>query len=575
MPALVVPGVSVEARFDVLPPLPAPSGVVGAVGIVDRPPSGGGLVAVTKVAELRELLGPGTTATLPEGVHALANGAQELVVAPVLGGGPASLTLLDRDGNGSVLLRCRSNGAWGNGLAAEVREIANAAGDTVRVTLRLLRRGKVAETFPDLQMVSGMPDDLFAAINGRSALVVAVDPGLGDKLPAVGTFAFDDAGTPIEVKAEGVDTVLLKLVPGDGISAEGLSVRINAGGAGKVDVQVFQGGLKEELDGLVMNPDSDDYLPYALVTRSRYLRAVPQSTTKLPAATAAPVPFENGTSPNVDAYTTAIALLEDDPRVNLVVASIEPLRANAEAHQIHQALLAHAVRMADAGAPRIAFGAVTADEQSSLDKIKDHAAAVRNRRFALVSPAGAAGAVAGAIARLRPEIAPTFKPVPLLGLAPASYRESQLNRLLGAATNLLVVQARTGRGVIVLKGIDTTGDQLSVTRVADQAIRATKAIAEGFIGRPNTADAKMAMRQQIVATFTRMEREGALVPSADGADPAFLVDVYSTQLDFAQGIVRIDIAVRPVRATLRGLRRKGIMILSRRPTSPGIHSRVL
>ena len=38
------------------------------------------------------------------------------------------------------------------------------------------------------------------------------------------------------------------------------------------------------------------------------------------------------------------------------------------------------------------------------------------------------------------------------------------------------------------------------------------------------------------------------VPSTDGKDPAFIVDVYSTQLDFAQGIVRVDIAVRPVRA---------------------------
>ena len=51
-----------------------------------------------------------------------------------------------------------------------------------------------------------------------------------------------------------------------------------------------------------------------------------------------------------------------------------------------------------------------------------------------------------------------------------------------------------------------------------------------------------------MATLTRMERAGALVPSTDGTDPAFIVDVYSTQQDFAQGIVRIDIAVRPVRA---------------------------
>jgi hypothetical protein len=45
-----------------------------------------------------------------------------------------------------------------------------------------------------------------------------------------------------------------------------------------------------------------------------------------------------------------------------------------------------------------------------------------------------------------------------------------------------------------------------------------------------------------------MEREGALVPSTDGSDPAFSVDVYSTQLDFGQGIVRVDIAIRPVRS---------------------------
>jgi len=122
-----------------------------------------------------------------------------------------------------------------------------------------------------------------------------------------------------------------------------------------------------------------------------------------------------------------------------------------------------------------------------------------------------------------------------------------LSLLLGSEFNLLVVQARAGRGVIVLRGLDTTGDQISVTRVADQAIRETKAISENFIGRLNTDDARNALEQQIVATFLRLQRDGALVPSVDGTDPAFLVDVYSIQQDFAQGIVRIDIAVRPVR----------------------------
>jgi len=41
--------------------------------------------------------------------------------------------------------------------------------------------------------------------------------------------------------------------------------------------------------------------------------------------------------------------------------------------QIHQALVAHAVAMADNGAPRIAFGSITADEQPDLNKIRDHA----------------------------------------------------------------------------------------------------------------------------------------------------------------------------------------------------------
>src|SRR5262249_14592571 len=215
---------------------------------------------------------------------------------------------------------------------------------------------------------------------------------------------------------------------------------------------------------------------------------------------------------------------------------------------IHQALVAHAVTMADNGAPRIAFGSVSIAEQPDLGLIRDHAATARNRRFVLVSPSGAEGAVAGLVGRLNQQDSTTFKPVPLFGIPAARYRESELNRLLGPAINLCVVQDRAGHGVVVLKGIDTTGDQISVTRVADEAIRETKAIAEIFIGQLNSEQSRTALKQQIVATFTRMERAGALVKSTDGTDPAFVVDVYSTQQDFAQGIVRVEIAVRPVRA---------------------------
>jgi hypothetical protein len=553
MPALVVPGVRVEARFDVLPPLPATSGILGAVGIVDRPPRGGGLVGVTKTTEIRQLLGPGTIGSMPEVGHALGNGASEVVISSVAGGRAASARLLNANSEEVVLLRARSNGAGSNALRVEVRTVTNAANEVVRVSLRLLRAGTTLETFSDLRVAPGQPDDLFEAINQQSSYIIATDPGFATVAPRTGTYVFTDDVTEINVPEPSPGTRnIMVLRPAADAASAGLSVQITAGAeAGTSDVRVFQRGLQEEFTGLVVDPDSDRYLPYVLANESRLVRFTPLSsrtTNQMPAATSTPVEFTNGESPTVQQYQDAIDRLADDPRIDLVTASVERGRATAEVRQIHQALAAHAVAMADNAAPRIAFGSVTATEANNLDQIREHSALVRSRRFVLVSPPGAEGAVAGLIGRLNPQDSPTFKSVPLFGVAPARYRESELNRLLGSTTNLLVVQERVGRGVVVLRGLDTSGDQISVTRVADIAIRETKAISENFIGQLNSAEARLALKQQIVATFTRMEREGALVPSTDGTDPAFLVDVYSTQLDFAQGIVRVDIAIRPVRS---------------------------
>jgi len=553
MATLVVPGVRVEARFDVLPPLPAQSGIVGVAAIVDRPPTPPRLVGVTKPSEVREVLGPGTAAAAPEVVHALANGAQEVVVSPVEGGSPASVVLNNRDGNPAVQLRLRANGDFGNTVAADVRAITDAAGEPVRVTLRLLQAGQVVEAFNDLVVEPGQPGDLFAAVNAQSGFCVAVDPGFAVAAPAPGTYALPLDGAAVPVPRQGAVATLFSLLADAGVDPAGLSVRIDVAAADRIDVRVSRdGALQEEFTRLTMDPDSDRHLPGVLLASSS-LVDVRQANSlagvaRLPAATTGPVPFAGGSSPTVNQYRAAIERLADDSRINVVLAAIEPTRTDATVRQIHQALVAHAVAQADAGAPSIAFGSVTPGEQGDLDRIRDHAATVRNRRFVLVSPAGAAGAVAGLVGRLNPEESPTFKGVPLFGVPPATYRESELNRLLGPTHNALVVQQRAGRGVIALRGIDTTGDQISVTRVADAAIREVKAIAENFIGQLNSADARTALRQQIVATFTRMERAGALVTSTDGSDPAFLVDVYSTQLDFAQGIVRIDVAVRPVRA---------------------------
>lgn len=553
MPALVVPGVRVEARFDILPPLPAASGILGAAGIVDRPPLQPGLISVTKVAEIRDLLGPGTEVSMPQIVDALANGVSEVLVSAVSGGSSAFVDLLNANSQAAVRLRCRSRGAFGNALSADVRAVLGGEdGKTlVRVTLRLLRGGQVVELFPDLRILPGAVDDLFQTINTSSRYVVALDPGFDGAVPAAGTYS-PDANNVMTIPRDGTIVPLMELVVADGANADGLSVQIALSSDKKtISMQMFQAGLQESFTGLVTDPDDDNYLPFILQTQSRLVRARIDNSlaadVRMPKATDAPVAFHDGVSPTTDQYAEAIDRLSDDTRADLVLAAIEPNRPRGEVRAIHQQLVAHAVKMADDGAPRIAFGSLAGDE-TKLNDIREHSALIRNRRFALVAPSGAEGAVVGIIGRLNPQDSPTFKPVPLFGRAPAAFRQGDLNRLLGPTTNLLVVQDRAGHGVVVLRGLDTTGDQISVTRVADEAIRETKAISENFIGELNTEQARTALKQQIVSTLTRMERAGALVPSTDGKDPAFIVDVYSTQLDFAQGIVRVDIAVRPVRA---------------------------
>lgn len=554
MATLVVPGVRVETRFDVLPPLPASSGVVGIAAIVDRPPSPARLVGVTRAAEVATVFGPGTAASAPEIIHALGNGASEVVVAPVLGGGPGSLTLRNASSVAAVNLRARSNGSWATEVAVDVRTITDSAGGPVRVNLRVFRNGQIVEEFPDLVVDATSSQDLFDTVNIRSVYMVALDPSLGGATPAAATYVLPTDGTGVAVPVDGAVDTLFTLFPEPGVDSTGVTVQIESPTADNVRVRVFRDGAQQEdFTRLTMNPDSANCLP-AVLLRDSAIVHVRQATSltgadRFPAAiTPTPLAETPGTSPGSADYQTAIDMLGEDSRINIVLAAIEPTRTDNLVRTIHQSLVAHAVAQADNGSPRIAFGAVTGNEQGDLDRMRDHAATVRNRRFVLVSPTGAAGAVAGAIARTDPEVSPTFKTVPLFGLPAATYSESELNRLLGPTHNLVVVQQRTGRGVIVLRGLDTTGDQISVTRVADAAIREVKAISENFIGQLNTADARTALRQQIIATFTRMERAGALVPSTDGTDPAFLVDVYSTQLDFAQGIVRIDIAVRPVRA---------------------------
>jgi hypothetical protein len=193
---------------------------------------------------------------------------------------------------------------------------------------------------------------------------------------------------------------------------------------------------------------------------------------------------------------------------------------------------------------RIGIGTV-AEGEDVKDIIK-RTERLASDRFVIVAPHGVVGAVAGLISRLSYFESPTYKPVRGVSELEKYYTPSQLRQLLTAG--ILPLQAQRGRGIIVVKGITTSKEQISVIRTTDHAVRLVKGIGDMFIGTLNSPTGRMALREKLVEVLTRMEREGAIVPSADESEPPFVVDVYCSDLDFAQGIVRVDLAVRPVRA---------------------------
>jgi hypothetical protein len=238
--------------------------------------------------------------------------------------------------------------------------------------------------------------------------------------------------------------------------------------------------------------------------------------------------------------------LEGAETVDLVIASVNNQFNAADIRTVQQAVVAHCTKMADVARNRIGIGSVSANETAKVEDILDHADDVRSDHFILVAPSGGEAALAGLLGRQDYFQSPTFKTIASLGVEPGHYSDAQLTQLI--LGNVLVVNEKARLGIIVMKGLLTSGRQVNVQRTANKAVREVKAIADKYIGLLNNEGTRNALRQQIIALFLQMERDGALVPSTDGKDPAFKVDVYSTQADFANGIVRVDIAVRPVRA---------------------------
>jgi hypothetical protein len=213
-------------------------------------------------------------------------------------------------------------------------------------------------------------------------------------------------------------------------------------------------------------------------------------------------------------------------------------------------VIAHCKVMSDNARNCIGIGStgLRADgtARSADEAISEFTGLEKSSRFILVAPDGYTGAVAGLIGRLNYYESPTFKQLSGIAGLSKTYTISEQEKLLDAG--ILPLDLYASRGIIIVKGICLDRSPVNVTRVSDHAVRGIKNIADLFIGTLNTQSGRTALKGKITEFLTGMEREGSIVPSVDGKDPAFKLDVYSSQDDFSNGIVRVDMAVRPVRA---------------------------
>jgi hypothetical protein len=430
--------------------------------------------------------------------------------------------------------------------------VANPTPLARHVHIDVMSEGRDSTTYlnqADLNAIAGQNDPLvtFSIVGGATQLP---DATVGQALSGG-----REAGPELDIAGDARPDPLLELyapapLPGAVSVAvtRGVSTLDNTTAVIGVDIAV-DNAIVESYRNLTMDPDDQNYLP-AVLHSSALIRArdliVRGRTTTLPSNMARPQKLSGGISSSTDDYSDALERLETAEDVDMVIASVANQLNSASVRKVHQLVTAHCAKMAEVARNRIGIGSVTADETRSVASILDHADDVRSDYFMLCTPAAMEGAVAGLLARLDYWDSPTFKNV----LAPdgdlVPYTDPQLIQLIEG--NTFVVTTKRRLGIIAVKGLLTSGRQVNVQRTAHKAVRDVKAICDVYIGLLNTDGSRNALKQQITAMFMQMERDGAIVPSTDGKDPSYTVNVYSTQSDFASGIVRVDIGVRPVRA---------------------------
>lgn len=383
-----------------------------------------------------------------------------------------------------------------------------------------------------------LPEAKQALDNGVSELVLSPLPaGAGASAKAV--LAADTS----RVK-ENKDGVTL-LARAAGPWANGLTVRVtyrdNVDARISFDLQVLRkSGGKDTVLETHRNQDVKS-LAAALKGASSLVKVDESKPLGWPIAGEATL--DGGKDASVDDYAAALRRLREEPDVDMVIAALQDFSDRAKVTRVYGEVISHCNNLSDECKGRIGFGQVpdSGDAQAQVQLASN----LVSDRFVLVAPNGVVGAVAGLVGNLPYYHSPTFKRISGAGELPPIAVDDQKTLLKGCVVPVVLER---GRGTLVVRGLTTDGDQLNVRRVADRAVRTLKMIGDLFIGQLNTADGRSALKQKLVEALVQMQKDGALVPSTDGKSPAFTVDVYSSQEDFALGIVRVSMAVRPVRA---------------------------
>ena len=401
-------------------------------------------------------------------------------------------------------------------------------------------------TIPEAKQAfqNGISDVVVSPIHGSSAVPAKldiIDEG-GNKMATLRARARGAWGNGIAVKVKG------KKDDEDRLTM--FSLRIQYGDA------------MEFYDNLTVNEGENRFFPDIVNSRSDLVkvRAIKPAKSGKGKDAKAPKPsipvdmegaLNGGKDPTVKDYEEALAKLESEEDVDLVAASIHNWEDTGLAKKVYAAIEAHCSMMSLNCSNRIGFGesppsATFETEKDEIDYISKQTNTLSSDRFVYVAPHGCLGAVVGLVGNLNYFESPTFKTLSGLTKLERKYSPSSLKKLL--LSGILPLEVKKGRGIIVEKGIATSSEQISVQRVADRSVRGTKMIGDLFIGTLNTMTGRAALKEKITEFFIQMEKDGGIVPNADGTDPAYKVDVYATDDDISKGIVRVDIAVRPVRA---------------------------